>query len=131
MTLNRRPHRQLLEESLILLHHQTHAAGGASVLDLIAGFEDPPHQAHTKRQEPADHQEAPGDSNVRLLKEAPAKSTDQVDHGVEQRNRLPERREHADGVKAAAKKGERGDHKQRDHLKLLKPVRPDPYYKAQ
>src|SRR6266496_4144942 len=46
--------------------------------------------------------EAQADAHVGEAVEAPAESAHQVDHGVEQRDRLPERRQHSDGVETAA-----------------------------
>jgi putative glutathione S-transferase len=57
--------------------------------------------------------------------EAPAEARDQVEHRVEQRHRLPERRQHRDRVEAAAEEDQRRDHQQRHELQLLEIARPD------
>jgi hypothetical protein len=57
--------------------------------------------------------------------EAPAEAADQVDHRVEQGDLLPERRQHVDGIEAAAQEGERRDDQRRDELQLLEAVGPD------
>ena len=71
------------------------------------------------------HAEADGDADVGDLIEAPAETADQIDHGIEQRDGAPARRQHVDRVEAAAEEGQRRHHQHRDHLQLLEPVGPD------
>src|SRR5690606_41911063 len=64
-------------------------------------------------------------SHVRVLVEAPAEAADEVDHGIEQRHRLPERRQHVDRVEAAAEERERSHDQHGHELQLLEAVGPD------
>src|SRR3954470_12074528 len=68
-------------------------------LEPIAGLEDPPYGEETQGQEQERHRQAHADAHVGGFEEAPAKSADQIDHGIEQGDRLPDRGQHADGVK--------------------------------
>ncbi|MEQ8256777.1 MAG: ABC transporter permease, partial [Roseovarius confluentis] len=61
----------------------------------------PPDQEQAQRREPRNRQQAQPDGHVRLPEESPAEPRDQVDHRVEQRHRLPERRQHRDRVERA------------------------------
>src|SRR5581483_7897695 len=71
------------------------------------------------------HGYANADADVRGLEESPAEAADQINHRIEQRDFLPERRQHADRIKAAAEKSQRRDHEQWHDLQLLEAVRPD------
>ena len=63
--------------------------------------------------------------------ERPAEPRDQVDHRVEQRHRLPERRQHGDRVERPAEEHERRDDQQRHQLQLFEVARPDSDDEAQ
>src|SRR5262249_2429007 len=95
------------------------------ILEPIAGLEDPPDGHEAQRQEQERHAQADCHIDVRDLEEGPAESADQVDHRIEQRHRLPDRRQHADRIEAAAEEGKRRDDEQRDDLQLLETIRPD------
>ena len=60
-----------------------------------------------------------------ISKKLQPEAADQVQHRVQQRDLLPERRQHADRIEAAAEKRERGHDQQRDELQLLEVVGPD------
>jgi hypothetical protein len=83
----------------------------------------------TARQTPRNSSvmvEADGDVHVGDAVEAPAEAADQIDRRVEQRDGLPDRRQHVDGIEGAAEEGERRDHQQGHQLQLLEIVGPDP-----
>src|SRR6267154_3449175 len=96
-----------------------------SILESIAGPEDPRHDRERHREECTGHGEAHPHAHVGQAVEAPAESAHEVDHGVEERDRPPEGRKHVDGVEAAAEKGERRDDQERYGLELLETVSPD------
>src|SRR5262249_7322947 len=98
---------------------------GRSVLQPVAGLEDPPHQGEADRKKRKRHAEAEDHADVRDLVKAPAEAGDQIDYGIEQRDRAPARRQHVHGIEAAAEKRQRRHHQHRDHLQLLKSVGPD------
>ena len=58
-----------------------------SILQPIAGLEDPPHHDQADDQERQRHAEAEGHAHVGDLVEAPAEAADQIDHRIEQRDR--------------------------------------------
>src|ERR1700730_14221048 len=96
----------------------------ASVLQPVAGLEDPPHHDHAGDQERGRPAEAERDADVGDLVKAPAEAGDQIDHGIEQRDGAPARRQHVDRIEAAAEEGQRRHHQHRDHLRLLAAVGP-------
>ena len=57
--------------------------------------------------------------------ETPAEAADQVDDGIEKGDRLPERRQHVDGVKTTAEEDQGRDDEQWHELQLLETVGPD------
>src|SRR5256886_12628425 len=91
----------------------------ASILDPISSLKDPPYHDHANDQERSRHSEAQGDADVGDLVETPAKAGDQVDHGIEQGDGAPARRQHVHRIEAAAEEGQRRHHQHRDHLQLL------------
>ena len=107
------------------------AGAGLSGLDAVSGAEYPADNQQTQSQEHQSHADADADVHIRSTIEAPAEPADQVDHRIEQRNGLPERRQHGDGVETAAQKGQRGNNHQRNDLQLLEAVCPDADDKAE
>src|SRR6202043_2541772 len=93
-----------------------------SVLESVAGFEDPPHPGKTQGQEPQGRRQADPWAHVGNTIEAPAEAADQVKHGIEQTDHSPDRRQDRDRIEAAAQKRQRRDHEQWDDLQLLEPV---------
>src|SRR5262249_26344337 len=84
-----------------------YAARGGSGLDPVAGLEDPADRGEAERQEHERHPEAGPDAHVGDAEEAPAKPADEVNDRISERQLLPERGEHLDGVEAPAEKRER------------------------
>src|ERR1700691_6507983 len=95
-------------------------------LQAPSGAEDPCQNRQTYGDEQRREPEARADADVALAIEAPAKAADQIDHGIEQADRAPERRQHVDRVERAAEKRERRHHQRRDHGELLEVLGPDP-----
>src|ERR1700739_1423407 len=96
-----------------------------SRLEFVPGAKDGPNRREARQQEYHDHGETDNDVDVGNAVEAPAEAADEVHDRVEQSHLLPKRRQHVDGIEAAAEESERGDHHQRNNLQLLKPVSPD------
>src|ERR1022692_4454766 len=94
-------------------------------LEPVSGLEYPGHDRQRYRHEHDRHAEADADSHVGNAVEAPAEAADQVDHRVEQRDRLPEGRQHLYRIEAASPEGKRGDDQQRHELQLFEAVGPD------
>src|SRR6185295_5520833 len=94
-------------------------------LEAIACPENPPHGDEAQRQEQRRHPETDAHMHIGDLVEAPAKSAHEVDNGIEERDRLPGRREDADGVEGAAEEGQRRQDEERNELELLEAVRPE------
>src|SRR4051794_18953312 len=61
-------------------------ASNRSALQAIAGLEHPPHRQQQDEQEAEGHREADADGDVGGAVEAPAKTADQIDHRVEERD---------------------------------------------
>ncbi len=74
----------------------------------IPRFEDPPYRHQANGQEEDRHGQAHADTHVGDIVEAPAEAADQVDDGVEKGDRLPERRQHIDGVETTAEEDPQG-----------------------
>src|SRR5215211_6661067 len=85
-------------------------------LQPIPRLEDPPHRRQAHGQEDERHGQAHAYPNVGEPVEAPAEAADQVDDGVEERSLLPERRQHANRVEAAAEEDQGREDQQRDDL---------------
>src|SRR3990170_5020402 len=97
----------------------------ASGLDPPAGLENPPDEDQACGEEDERHAEADGDVDVGLAVKAPAEAADQIKYRVEQRDGAPDRRQHVDGIEAAAEECERRDDQQRNKLQPLEIVGPD------
>src|SRR6478672_1942841 len=69
-----------------------------SALELVAGLEDPAHHRDAQSQKTDCRCGARGYVDVGDAEEAPAETTDEVDDWIEQRDLLPQRRQHADRV---------------------------------
>src|SRR5262245_30062547 len=104
---------------------RTHATT-ISVLQPIAGLENPGHEPETNREKAERHRQADADADVGSLVKAPAKTADQINDRVVQRERAKRRRQHVDRVEGAAEERERRDHQHRDELELLEALGPDP-----
>ena len=78
-------------------------------LEPVSRLEYPGHNGQRNDQKNHRHAQAQDNADIGQAVKAPAKSADQVDHRIEQSNGLPEWWQHINGVKAAAKKCERGD----------------------
>ena len=109
--------------------HQRKRKGGTSHqklrLESVSRLEDPPHRHQAHGQEADRHGQAQADAHVGDPVETPAEAADQVDHRVEQGDRLPERRQHIDRVEAAAEEDQRRDDEERHELQLLEALGPD------
>src|SRR5580692_9384086 len=97
----------------------------ASRLQAPSGVEDPCQNREANGDEQRREPEARADADVPLAIEAPTKAADQIDDGIEQTDRAPERRQHVDRIKGAAEKRERRHHQRRDNGELLEVFRPD------
>src|SRR5215212_5884398 len=71
-------------------------------LKSVPCLEDPPHRRQAYSQKADRHGQAHADAHIGDPVEAPAETADQVDDRVEESGRLPERRQHVDGVEATA-----------------------------
>src|SRR5437868_1874896 len=96
-----------------------------SVLQPIAGFENPPNDAEADGEKSGRHCDADRNSYIGDLVKAPAKSADQVDDRIEQRHRPPDRRQDARGIETAAEERQRSNDQKRHDLQLLETVRPN------
>src|SRR5690349_2775146 len=75
----------------------------------VTRLEHPPHGEQASGKEKQRHPDAHAMAHIGNLKKAPAETADQVHHWVEQRDRLPEWRQHAGGVERPAEEGQRRD----------------------
>src|SRR5256885_459749 len=89
-----------------------------------SAYEKPSHDHETHDEKHERHPDAQRQAHVGYAVEAPAKTAHEINDGIEQRHLLPNRRQHPDGVEAAAEKRERRHDQHRDELELLEPVRP-------
>src|SRR5919112_418282 len=106
----------------------THTASGhlgGLRLEPVACLEDPPHRCQAQDQEEDRHGQAQAHAYVCGPVEAPPETADQVDHRIEEGDRLPERRQHIHGVEAAAEKDQGRNDKERHELQLLEALGPD------
>src|SRR6266481_2167547 len=94
-------------------------------LEPIARLENPPHHREADGEEYRRHAQADAHADVGDAVKAPAEAADQINHRIDESDRLPNRRQHLDGVEAAAKEAQRGDDEERHHLELFEPVRPN------
>src|SRR5690348_18167643 len=69
-----------------------------SHLEFVSGLENPPHRYHTQGKKTERRRQADVDADIRAAEETTAKAADQVQHRVEQRHLLPQRREHVDRI---------------------------------
>src|SRR5690606_16831755 len=95
-----------------------------SPLRLVARLENPTDRRGTPGHEDQRHAGAQTHADVRHVIEAPAEAVDQVHHGVEERDLLPQLRKHADRVEAAAQESKRRDDHDGNDLQLLPPGGP-------
>src|SRR6185437_9486526 len=96
-----------------------------SILEPVAGLEDPADDGEADQQEDQCHDDADRDVHVGDLEEAPAEAADEIEHRIKQRDLLPQRRQYADRIEGAAEKRQRRDEQQRNDLQFLEAVRPD------
>src|SRR5262249_10107094 len=96
-----------------------------SRLEFVSGPEDDPDGRKARAEEDEDHREPDPYVDDTDAVEAPANPADEVHDRVEQRDLLPERRQHVDRVETAAQKRQRGHHHQRHDLQLFPPIGPD------
>src|SRR5215203_4791624 len=94
-------------------------------------LEDPPHRRQAHGQKEDSHGKAHAYPDVGEPVETPAEAADQVDDRVEEGGLLPERRQHANRVEAAAEEDQGRDDEQRHDLQLLDVVGPDPDNEAE
>src|SRR5215469_10377845 len=83
-----------------------HTVRAISALELVTGPENPGHDRDAQSEKTERRSRARRDSHVRNAKETPAEAADEVHHRIEQRDPLPERRQHADRVERPAEEGE-------------------------
>src|SRR5436305_8804673 len=96
-----------------------------SILDAIAGLENPADRTEAEREKQKRHGEADAEMHVGGFKEAPAETADQIDDRIEQRDRLPAVRQHMDRIEGAAEKRQGLNDQQRYDLQLLETIGPD------
>jgi len=65
------------------------------------------------------------DGDVGTFQKSSAKSVDEIDHRIDQRDLAPEGRQHVDRIEGAAEKGQRRHHEERHELQLFEAVGPD------
>src|SRR5262249_11828241 len=94
-------------------------------LEPVTNLEDPRHHCKTDGEEQADHEKAHRRGHIGDLIEAPAESADEINHRIEQRNHLPDRRQDRYRIKGAAEERKRRDDEKRHELKLLEAVSPN------
>src|SRR6266567_1766562 len=107
-------------------HDRMYVMRFSLALQAIAGLEHPPDRAQAESEKYAGHRQADPDAHIRDSIKAPAESADQIDHGIGEADPLPERRQHGDGVEAAAEECQRRDDEKRHDLQLLETVGPNP-----
>src|SRR5580704_14980304 len=97
----------------------------ASALEAVPGLENPPDDAEEQDQEYESHGKAYAHADVGYSVKAPAKAADQIDHGIDERDLLPDPRQDLDRIEAPAQKAQRRNDEERHDLKLLEALRPD------
>ena len=102
-----------------------------SVLQFITRFEYPANRRQAAQHKHQDHGNTDADINIGYAVKAPAETTDQVNHRVEQGHLLPEWRQHIDRVEGAAEKGQWCNNHHRDDLQFLKIIGPQSDDKAE
>src|SRR3972149_4316587 len=70
--------------------------------------EDPPYGGEAKSQKHHGHAQADDDVDISDTIKTPSEPADQINHRVEQRDLLPEWRQHVDLIKTAAQERQRG-----------------------
>src|SRR5271169_6666198 len=98
---------------------QLEPAEAISSLQPVAGLEDPPHDGERAGDKRQDGGHADLDIHVGEPEKAPAEPADQIDDGVEQRDRPPERRQHVGRIKCTAEECQRRDDQERRDLQLV------------
>src|SRR5277367_5017450 len=94
-------------------------AAWPSRLQPPSGAKDPRQNPEADGNEQRREPEARGDTDVALAVEAPTEAADEVDHGIEQADCAPERRQHVDRVERAAEESERRHHQRGDDRRVL------------
>ena len=89
------------------------------------GAEDPGHGREAEQEKNQGRAEARAHPHVGDAVEAPAEAAYQINDRIEERDLLPEGRQHVDGVEAPTQKRERRHHHHGDDGELLPAVRPD------
>ena len=79
------------------------------MFDPITRLKHPAHYGDAYNQKTKDHGQAYTDADIGHFKKTPAKTTDEINHRVEQCDRLPERWQHAHRVETAAKEYQWGN----------------------
>src|SRR5277367_6477761 len=100
-------------------------AAWPSRLQPPSGAKDPRQNPEADGNEQRREPEARGDTDVALAVEAPTEAADEVDHGIEQADCAPERRQHVDRIERAAEESERRHHQRGDDRQLLEVFRPN------
>src|SRR4051812_5235027 len=107
------------------------AKSASSRLESVPRPEDGPDSYEAGDQECHDHREADNDVDIGNAIEGPAEAADEIHDRIEQGHFLPDRRQHGNGVEAAAQKGQGRDHHQRNDLQFFKAIGPDTNEKAE
>src|SRR5580658_6563323 len=102
-----------------------------------SGFQSPAGPQHPRHDQQAHHQkrrheaQAHTDTDIGEAVETPPEAADQIDDGVEQGDRAPDRRQDVDAVEAAAQKRQRSYDQQRHDLKFFPAVGPDAQHETE
>src|SRR5690554_461913 len=91
----------------------------------ISGFENPPDGHHTCCKEYQCHPYADGNMHICHAVKSPTKAANKVHHRVEQTERLPNFRQHIDGIESATQKNQRRYYHHRDNLQFFKTICPN------
>src|SRR6185437_14538016 len=103
----------------------------SSRLEAPAGPEDPGQNGEAQGNEQDGEPEAGRDADIAPAIEAPTEAADEIDHGIEQADGAPERRQHVDRIEGAAEEGERRHHQRGNDRELLEGFGPNPDDKAE
>lgn len=80
------------------------------LLHPITRLKHPADDGDAYHQKTKNHRQTDANADIRDFEEAPTESADEINHGVEQGHRLPERWQHAHRIEAAAEEDQRGNH---------------------
>src|SRR4051794_8137316 len=94
-------------------------------LEPISCFKDPSYNHQRCRHKRHGHDKTNRNTNVGQPIETPSEAANQIKHGIEQGDFLPDRRQHLYRIKATAKEGQGCNDEQRYKLQFLKTISPE------